>query len=549
MKLGVMASINQTVDYETASIVAREFGWKPRPKAVTEAPKTAVPRFVAGTKGLEPRAPVVAVMGHVDHGKTSLLDAIRKTEVAAGEAGGITQHIGAYQVRWKEHPVTFLDTPGHEAFTQMRARGAKVTDIVVLVVAADEGVMPQTVEAIDHIKAAGVPLIVAMNKMDKPGANPDRVKQQLAERGLVPEDWGGDIITVPCSAKTRQGLDDLLENILLVAEMAELKANPAARAEGAILEAELDPARGPKATLLVHNGSLKEGDIIVAGEVWGRVRAMFNVSGRRIKRAEPATPAEVLGWNGVPRSGVPFRVMSSEKEARSFAEETQRQGATSAMARAPSLSELYQQIKAGQVKELNVILKSDVYGTLESIRTQLERLGTSQVKVRVLHAGTGKIVESDVMLALASQGVVIGFNTDSEPGADRLARAEGVDIRRYDVIYKLTEDVDKALKGLLEPTYEDVVDGHAEVRAVFSAAKVGKAAGVWVTEGKIVRNSQARVLRGGKRIHEGKLASLRRFKEDAREVAAGYEAGLAVEGFNDYQVGDVIEVYHKERKG
>ena len=550
MKNGVMASINQAVDYETACVVAREFGWKPRAKPVAEGAKTtAVPKFAVGTKGLEPRAPVVAIMGHVDHGKTSLLDAIRQSKVAAGEAGGITQHIGAYQVEWKGRPITFLDTPGHEAFTQMRARGAKVTDIVVLVVAADDGVMPQTVEAIDHVKAAGVPMVVAINKIDMPGANPERVKQQLTEHGLVVEEWGGDVVAVACSAKTRQGLDELLENLLVVAEVAELKANPAVRAEGAVLEAEMDPTRGPKATLLVHNGTLKEGDILVAGEAWGRVRAMFNDSGHRLKRAEPSTPAQVLGWSAVPPAGTPFKVVANEKEAREQGEAQQRRGLQSALARAPSLSELYQQIKSGQVKELNVILKSDVYGTMESIRSQLERLGTEQVKVRVLHAGTGKIVESDVTLALASQGIVIGFNTDSEPGAERLARAEGVDIRRYDIIYKLTEDVDKALKGLLEPTYVEMVDGHAEVRAAFGAAKLGKAAGVFVTDGKLARNAQVRLLRERSQIYEGKIVSLRRFKEDVREVAAGYEAGLALEGFNDYQVGDKLETYHKERQG
>jgi len=556
MRAGVMANINQVIDFKTASAVAAGLGVEAKLKRRALAKSTAEARKqqklaqAEQAAGLQPRPPVVTIMGHVDHGKTKLLDAIRQTNVVDTEAGGITQHIGAYQVDVEGQKVTFLDTPGHEAFTAMRARGAQVTDITVLVVAADDGVMPQTLEAIDHARAAGVPIIVAINKIDKQGANPDRVKQQLAEAGLVVEDWGGEVIAVPVSAKEKQGIGDLLQNIMLVAEMEELKADPNRPAEGTVIEAKMDRTRGALFTVLVSAGTLKEGDVIVVGNNWGKVKAMFNDAGKRVKRAPPAMPVEVLGLDTVPEVGDLMQVVAEEKTAQTVIGKRRAQVAQQAAAeKAVSLSNIYEQLTAGKVKELGIILKTDVQGSIEPIRNSLEKLSTDEIKVRIIHSGTGNVTESDVMLALASKGVIIGFSTGVEPGAKRLAERDGISIRVYDIIYNLIEDVDKALKGMLAPAEVEVIDGHAEVRAVFPAGKKEKAAGVYVSEGKAVRGGGIRVLRGGKKLHESIVSSLRRFKEDVREVAAGYECGVGVQGFNDFQPGDTLEFFHIEKSG
>jgi translation initiation factor IF-2 len=498
---------------------------------------------------LQPRAAVVTIMGHVDHGKTKLLDAIRKTNVAAGEVGGITQHIGAYQVEVHGQRITFIDTPGHEAFTAMRARGAQVTDIAVLVIAADDGVMPQTVEAIDHAKAAGVPIVVAINKMDLEDANPDRVKQQLTEHGLVIEEWGGDVICVLVSAKTQEGLGDLLENILLLAEVQELKANPHRPAVGTAIEAELDNTRGPMATMLVQAGTLHLADVIVADETCGKVKAMFNEWGQRLKTAGPSTPVKVMGLSTVPHAGDTFTVVKDEQLARSIVTERQRQRAAATVHphRAVTLESLYGEISAGKVKQLNIVLKADVQGTLDAVRTALGQLREEQVKVNIIHAATGIITESDVMLALASKGIVIGFSSRPNTGARRLAETEGVDIRYYEIIYALIEDVTKAMQGMLEPVYVEVVDGHAEVRQVFRV-RSGKIAGCYVRDGVVTRGASARLLRQGEVIHTSRVASLRRFQEDAKEVQAGYECGVGIDDFQDFQEGDVIELYSPQRK-
>jgi|DewCreStandDraft_1066081.scaffolds.fasta_scaffold01507_18 translation initiation factor IF-2 len=548
LKNGVLANINQTIDYETAAIVAHDLGFEV--KEQTTAPTGEMPSALAEPEDdprlLVPRPPIVTILGHVDHGKTTLLDAIRQTNVAAGEAGGITQHIGAYQVEIHGQKITFLDTPGHEAFTAMRARGAQVTDIAVLVVAADDGVQPQTLEAIDHARAANVPIIVALNKIDKPEANPDRVKQQLAEVGLVPEDWGGDTIVVPVSARRKTGIDQLLEMILLVAEMQELKANPNRPARGVVIEAKLDKARGPVATLLVQNGTLHVGDFIVVGPIYGRVRAMFNDRGKRLKQAGPATPVEILGLPAVPQAGDKFVVAPDEKTARAWAQTAQRQQEeASRQPEQVSLEDLFQRIQAGQVKELNLIVKTDVQGSIEPIRVSLERLSTPEVTVKILHSGTGNITESDVLLAQASKAIILGFNVKVEPGARRLAEQNRVDIRLYSVIYDLVEDVQKALTGLLAPKQVEVVEGHAEVRQVFRLSKGLVVAGCYVTDGKITRQSLVRVRRGDSVIFDGRVASLKRFKDDVREVAAGFECGVTLEGFTDFQVGDVLEAYTK----
>jgi len=482
-------------------------------------------------------------MGHVDHGKTTLLDVIRKTNVTAREAGAITQHIGAYQALVDERRITFLDTPGHEAFTAMRARGAQATDIVTLVVAADDGVMPQTVEAIDHAKAAEVPIVVALNKIDKPDANPERVKQQLADLGLVIEEWGGDTVCVPISAKQGQGISDLLENLFLVADILELKADPDSAAEGVVIEGELDRTKGPLATLLVQKGTLKRGDVVVAGSALGKIRAMFDDQGHQVQKAEPSTPVEVLGLNEVTTSGDHFIVLADEHQARSIAEEQRHARPHPAL----SLSVLSSQISDGRIKELNIVLKTDVDGSIDPIRTSIERSGTEKIRTRVIHAASGSIVESDVLLASASKGIIIGFNTPASPGALQLASMEGVGIQHYDVIYKLIEDVDKTLKGMLEPTYAEVLSGRAEIRAVFPRSKLGKIAGLYVTEGKASRDAHVKILRQNKVIHESRVTSLKRFKEDASEVSAGLECGLGVEGTADFQVGDIIEFYRKER--
>jgi len=443
--------------------------------------------------------------------------------------------------------ITFLDTPGHEAFTAMRARGARVTDIAILVVAADDGVMPQTVEAISHAQAAGVPIIVAINKIDKANANPERVKQQLADNGVIIEEWGGDVVCVPISAKTKEGVSDLLENLLIVAEIQELKANPHRPAIGAVIEAKLDSSRGPLATVLVQTGALRVGDDFVVGQTWGRVKAMFDDMGKRVKQVEPAFPVEVLGASSVPQAGDILTVVANEKEAHSLAQQRQKESETAVPTRGPRLEEFFGQIQAGQVKELNLILKTDVQGSIEPLRDSLERLSNDQVKVRIIHSGSGSITESDVMLAVASKAIVIGFNSRGEPGAKRMAEAEGIDIRNYNVIYNLVDDVERALKGMLEPTYVEVVEGQGEVRAVF-AMRRGKVAGCYVTEGKITRGAKGRILRSGKNIYESTVSSLRHFKDDVREMAAGYECGVGIEGFSGFEIGDIIEVFRMEKE-
>lgn len=557
MNNGIMANINQQLDYETAAIVAEEMGFEAQPEAppaveeVEVIPTPLKERLYEGEapENLQPRPPVVTLLGHVDHGKTSLLDVIRRTNVAASEAGGITQHIGAYQVEHQGRKITFLDTPGHEAFTAMRARGAQGADIAILVVAADDGVMPQTLEAIDHARAAQVPIIVAINKMDKPNANPERVKKQLSEAGLELEEWGGNVICVLVSAKEKTGIEELLDSILLVADLAEIKANPDRPAVGTVIEAKLDKTRGPSATLLVQNGTLREGDSLVIDDIYGRVRAMFNERGERLKEAPPSTPVVVLGLSGVPRAGDIFEVVEDEKTARAIAaqraEEKERKATRPA--RVLSLEELYARMEAGQVKELRLILKTDVQGAIEPVVSSLEKLSRDELKVKFIRTGTGNITESDIMLAVASKAIVIGFNVEVDPAARIMAEAEGVDVRLYDVIYKLIEDVDKALKGLLEPTYEELITGRAEVRAVFTIPRVGNVAGVYVTEGLLSRNSLARVKRDGQVIYEGRVASLKRFAEDVKEVRAGFECGVGLEGFGDFKEGDIIELYRKEK--
>jgi len=552
MRSGIIANINQVVDYEMAAAVAVSLGYEARPEphagrgSVDAAVKAKRRQLFPGseTGELRLRPPVVTVMGHVNHGKTRLLDAVRQTDVMATEAGGITQHIGAYQVEVNGQKITFLDTPGHEAFTAMRAHGAQVTDITVLVVAADDGVMPQTLEAIDHARAAGVPIVVAINKIDRPEANPELVKQQLADAGLLIEEWGGDTVCVLISAKEKKGISELLENILVVAEVEDLRADPARPAVGTVIEAELDKARGPLATVLVHDGSLKVGDMVVVGTTWGRVRAMFNDRGKRVKKAEPATPVEVLGLGSVPQVGDTLMAVASEAQARSLIQKHEREMQQGA--KPVRLTNLFDRISAGEVKELNVVLKADVQGSIEPVRASLERLGTEKAQVRVVHSGSGNITESDAMLAIASKGLIIGFGTSVEPGARRLAEVEGVDIRNYDVIYDLVADVEKALKGILEPSLVEIIDGRAEVRAVFSKGKGGKAAGVYVTEGKVSRGAFTRVWRGEKMLCESSINSLKRFKDDVKEVATGFECGVGVRDFNEFQVGDILEVFHTE---
>ena len=557
IRTGIMANINQVIDFKTAAAIATDLGFEARlkrriagkSKHLSEANKQSAQK-ADQTTGLLPRPPVITIMGHVDHGKTKLLDAIRKSNVVDTEAGGITQHIGAYQVDFNGQKITFLDTPGHEAFTAMRARGAQVTDITVLVVAADDGVMPQTLEAIDHARAAGVPIVVAINKIDKPGANPDRVKQQLAEVGLVVEDWGGDTVSVSVSAKEKKGISDLLENLMIVAELEELKADPNKPAEGTVIEAEMDRTRGALFTVLVSSGTLKEGDIVVVGDNWGRVKAMFNDAGKRVKRATPSTPVEVLGLSNVPQVGDVMNVVGNEKAATSQIEKRhQEMGEEAAVARTVSLSNVFDQISKGKVKELGIILKTDVQGSIEPIKTSLEKLSSDEIKVRVVHSSTGNVNESDIMLAVASKLVIIGFNTGAEPGAKSSAEREGVSLRFYNIIYNMVDDVTKALKGMLTPVFVEVIDGHGEVRAVFTAGKTEKVAGVYITEGKVTRNSSIRVLRGKQKIHQGTISSLRRFKDDVKEVATGFECGIGVEGYNDFQVGDILEFFRNEKSG
>jgi len=485
-------------------------------------------------------------MGHVDHGKTRLLDAIRKSNVMETEAGGITQHIGAYQVEVKGQKITFLDTPGHEAFTAMRARGAQVTDVTVLVVAADDGIMPQTLEAIDHARAAGVPIVVAINKIDKENANPDRVKQQLADAGLVVEEWGGDVIAVPTSAKELRGIDEILESILLVSEMEELTANPNQPASGTVIEASMDKTKGPMATVLVQQGTLRLGDTVVVGSSWGRVKAMFNYQGKHLRKAEPSTPAQILGLDIVPQVGDTLITVINEHKARELIDK--RRSETQAATRAIRLSNLFDQINTGRVKELNIILKVDVQGSIEPIKTSLERLSSEENKVRVIHSATGNVTESDVMLAIASKGLIIGFNTGTEAGARRLADVEDIDIQHFNIIYDLADSVAKALKGMLEPILVEVVQGMAEVRSVFNVGKKSKVAGVYVKEGKVTRGAKVRVKRGKETIVDSVVNSLKRFKEDVTEVTSDYECGVGVEGFDDYKIGDLLEFYWIDTK-
>lgn len=542
MSLGIMAAINQDIDFETVEIVAAEYD------VVVEKEKSReeelLEEIVDTGETLRPRPPVVTVMGHVDHGKTSLLDTIRETNVVSSEAGGITQHIGAYQVEVNGQKITFIDTPGHEAFTAMRARGAQATDIAVLVVAADDGVMPQTVEAINHARAARVPVIVAVNKVDKPNANPDRVKQQLTEYNLVAEEWGGDTIMVPVSAKTGEGISHLLEMILLVAEMRELAANPDRPAEGVVIEGRLDKGRGPVATVLVQKGTLRVGDSLLCGLTWGKVRAMIDDLGQRVESAPPSCPVEVIGLDDVPMAGDTFRVvdekLAKQISALRLVEKRQEEQKKTAKV---SLDDLFKHIQEGEVKELNLIVKGDVQGSIEALTQSLLRLSTDEVRVNVIHSGVGAITETDVMLASASNAIIIGFNVRPDNKARKYAETENIDVRMYRVIYEAIDDVKRAMAGLLEPEYREVFQGRAEVRAVFKVPKVGNVAGCYLMEGKINRNSKIRVLRDGVILYEGNLASLKRFKDDVREVVEGYECGMGVEGFNDIKEGDIIEAY------
>jgi len=559
MRNGIMANINQVIDYETAAAIVTGFGYKPHLKPIKEQQMASAAEeskklkrsYGKDAKNLLPRPPIVTVMGHVDHGKTKLLDAIRQTNVVDSEAGGITQHIGAYQATVNGQKITFLDTPGHEAFTAMRAHGANITDITILVVAADDGVMPQTIEAINHARAAEVPIVVAINKIDKENADPNKVKQQLAEADLVVEEWGGNIVSVDISAKEKTGIEELLESVLLVAEMEELKANPNLSAAGVVIEAEKDKTMGPLATVLVQSGTLKEGDTVVVGDTWGRVRAMFNYLGKRFKKAEPSTPAEILGLNDVPRVGDTLTAVTDERHAQALLARRRaaREKKSAASAKSVNLDNLFDQITAGTVKELNVILKTDVQGSIEPIRHSLEQLGTDEVKVRIIHSAAGNITESDVMLAAASQGLIIGFNVTTDEGARRLATSSGVSIRHYNIIYNLTDDVEKALKGMLEPTFVEVIEGRATVQAVFSASKGAKVAGVMVNDGKVTRNVSVRIIRGKETLADSKVSSLKRFKDDAKEVAAGYECGVGVKDFDGFQVGDILEFYRMEKSG
>lgn len=543
--LGILATINQEVDYDTAALIAGEFGVETELKVTVdkEALVMAEPEDNPDEAVLRP--PVVTIMGHVDHGKTSLLDAIRETNVTAGEAGGITQHIGAYQVEHNGKKITFVDTPGHAAFTAMRARGAQITDIAILVVAADDGVMPQTVEAINHAKAANVPIIVAINKVDKPDANPDKVKQELTQHELVVEDWGGDVIAVPVSAKARTGLENLLEMILLVAEVHELKANPNRQARGTVVEAELDKGRGPVATVLVQNGTLNVGDTIVVGHVSGRVRAMIDDKGRRVKKAGPSAPVEILGLSDVPEAGDILVAVEDEKLAREVAEKRQIRKREEILKSTTkiSLDDLFKHIQEGQIKELPIIVKADVQGSIEALAQALEKLTTDEVKVNLIHSGVGAINETDIMLASASNAIVVGFNVRPDVNARKIADAEKIDIHLYRVIYEVIDDVKKAMSGLLDPEFKEVILGHVEVRRTFKASKIGTIAGGYVTEGKITRDSGIRVIRDGIVVHEGKLDSLKRFKDDAKEVAQGYECGITIDRYNDIQEGDIIEAF------
>jgi len=553
MANGVMANINQQIDFDTAAIVAAEMGYDATletTEAGADEEVGEIPLWRRVIQSEDPeelvfRPPIVTILGHVDHGKTTLLDAIRHTNVVDDEAGGITQHIGAYQVEHNDRLITFLDTPGHAAFTAMRARGAQGADIVVLVVAADDGVMPQTREAIAHTKAAQIPLIVALNKIDKPNADPERVNQQLAEIGLVPDEWDGDTIVVPMSAKRREGLDDLLEAILLVADNSDIKANPQGRIIGTVIDAEIDRSRGVMATLLIQNGTLNVGNIVVAGTTHGRLRAMFDHIGQKVQDAEPSAPVAVMGLNEVPVAGDLFQVVDSDKQARALTRERKNNKKTAAESQrgTVTLEQLFEQFQAGEVRELRLIIKADVQGSLEPIKTSLSDLSTGEISINVLHEGTGNIGKNDVMLAVASKAIVIGFNVEADSAAQRLAETENVSIRNYDIIYRLVEDIEMALKGMLEPEIKETVIGHAEVRATFRISKIGKVAGCYVVDGELRRNAKVRVLRGDEVLYDGVVGSLKHIQDDVTEVRTGFECGIAFKKFNEYEEGDIIESY------
>ena len=548
MRNGFMYTINEVVEHETAALVAESLGFDVLPLAEPEQPSGSM---VVSTDDedpdmLEVRPPVVTILGHVDHGKTTLLDSLRNSDVVSGEAGGITQHIGAYQIDFDGSAISFLDTPGHEAFTAMRARGAQVTDIAILVIAADDGIMPQTIEAIDHVKAAGVPIVVAINKIDRPDADQERVKRQLAEQDLLIEEWGGDVIAVPISALRGDGIPDLLENVMVVAEVGELKANPQRPAMGVVVEARIDKQRGTIATVLVQTGTLSVGDNIVLGEVRGRVKAMFTDRGRRIKNAGPSQPVEILGVSGLPQAGEVFEAAADEKTARQIVEDRQRQRDLQS-ASGPTLEDVYTRIESGEVKALNLIVKTDVQGTVDAVKNALERLNTEQMKVTLVHAASGSITESDILLAVASKAIVIAFNNRIEPGARTLASQEGVDIRFYSIIYNLVDDVERALTGLLDPVYRDVLEGRATVRATFNLGRRAKAAGFYVNDGRIARDSTIHLLRAGQVLYEGPIVSLKHFRDDVREVTNGLEGGITLEGFHDYEEDDVLEAYRTEQ--
>ena len=549
IKLGVFASVSDVVDYDTAALVAMELGCKVEKEVVVTVEERLIDDHEDSADELVGRAPVVVVMGHVDHGKTSLLDYIRHANVASGEAGGITQHIGAYTVEINGSPITFLDTPGHEAFTSMRARGAMVTDIAILVVAADDGIMPQTIESINHAKAAGIPLVVAINKMDTVGANPERIKQQLTEYDIVPEEWGGDTIVCPISAKTGMGIDNLLENLVVLAEVQELKANPNRAAKGAVIEARLDKGRGPIMTVLVQNGTLKLGDIIIAGTAVGRVRTMINDKGQRISEAGPSVPVEISGMSEVPSAGDTFNAVADERMARELVEERkiQQKNAAFGTNKKVSLEDLFSQIQAGEMKTLNIIVKADVQGSAEAVKASLEKITNEEVRVKVIHSAVGAINESDVMLAATSGAIIVGFNVRPDNAARDSAARSNVDMRMYRVIYDCINEIEAAMKGMLSPKFKEAIIGHAEVRETYKVSKVGTVMGCYVTDGKIQRGCQVRVLRDNIVIHEGDLASLRRFKDDVKEVASGYECGMQIEKFNDVKVEDVIECYVMEQ--
>ena len=550
MRNGIMASMNQVVDYQVATLVTTALGIRTtmaEPPTAAKEPKTAS-AVKDDEADLMIRPPVVTILGHVDHGKTSLLDYIKNSKVADGEAGGITQHIGAYQVESNGNPITFLDTPGHAAFTAIRARGARVTDIAVLVVAADDGIMPQTLEAINHAKAAEVPIVVAINKMDLPGADPERVKRQLSEQELLVEDWGGDIISVDVSATTGDGVDNLLESLLLVAEIGELKANPNKPANGVVIEAKLDRKRGPNTTVLIQDGTLNVGDFIVAGSAYGRVKAMNNDQGKPVQSVLPGYPAEVLGFGSVPEAGDQLSVALNEREGRSMAEAAGKaQFSQAAQGRALTLEEVVNQIDSDEIKELNLVVKADVQGSVEAVRGALEGLVDEDAKVRVLHTGSGAVTESDILLASASEAIVISFSIGSEPSAEKLADRMGVEIRHYNIIYQLIDDVEKALHGMLDPVYTEVIVGRAEVREIFEGRRGTQIAGCRVTEGRMVRNGDVRVVRDGQIVQDGVITSLRHFREEVNEMNAGTECGIILQGFNDYQESDVLEVHRQER--